>query len=94
MLDLDRGVIQAELRMQALLDGLDHLISVLVLLDAGMQRHHAPLLGDRPHMQMMHADDAGDIGDEVRADMARVELRRRAFEQDVARLPRPPASRS
>ena len=88
VLDLDRGVIQAKARMQPLLDGLHHAVPFETFIDAGMQRHHLPLLGDRPHMHMVHADHPRDVGDEVRLDMARVEL-------DAAPLragcgPRPP----
>ena len=53
------------------------------LADAGMQRHHAPALRDRPDMHMVHVIDARDIGDQVRPDRPRIELARRAFEQDM-----------
>ena len=35
-------------------------------------------------MHMVHADDARDIGDKVRLDVARVQLVRCPFEQDVS----------
>ncbi len=83
-LDLYGGMVEAEALLQARLDVSHDPPRVLTLADAGMQRHHAAALRDRPDMHMVHALDACDIGDQVGADRARVELARRPFEQDMA----------
>ena len=83
VLDLDRGVVEPEAVLEPLLDGLHQPVAVLAVAGAGMQRHHAALLGDRPHMDVMNVIEARHIGDEVWTDIAGVEFVRRALEQDV-----------
>ena len=65
MLDLHRGMIQAEARVQPLFDGLHHAVPFETFIDAGMQRHHLPRLRDRPHMHVVHVNDTRHTGDEI-----------------------------
>src|SRR5262245_40336025 len=64
-LDFDGGMVEAEALLELSLYVSHHAVGILRLADHGMQRDHAPALGDRPDMNVMHVLHALDVCDEV-----------------------------
>src|SRR5262249_60748479 len=77
-------MIEPETLLEPRLDIAHRLVGILPLADAGMQRHHAAGLCNRPDMHMGDALDAFYVCDEVGTDGARIQLARGAFGPDMA----------
>ncbi len=83
-LDLDGGVSDPEALAEPPLEVGSQAPSGTARGRAHMQRHHRPLLRDRPGVHVMHVQDLGKDVRQVTCDLARVKAGRRTFEQDVA----------
>jgi hypothetical protein len=83
-LNLDRGVGQAEALAQPGLDCVDRGVRISVFAKARVERHHGPLLRDRPRMDVMNVLDLGDGRFQVGFDFFRRKPGWGAFDQDMA----------
>ena len=84
--DLHGGVADAEVAADMGIGELQHQLAVGPFIDQQMAAERMDSRSDRPDPQIMHIEDAVDLF-QLFPHLARTDVRRRAFHQDVNRLP-------
>src|SRR3989338_128587 len=88
-LDLDRRVIDAEARVEALVELAQQPLALAHVLDDDVGAHRLATGGQRPDVEIVHPPHPADAPHRL-LDLARVEVGRRALEEHVHRLPAEP----